>query len=239
MILNNMKYGRISHLTLLDPDKVNEENIGRIMEIINNSGSDGIMVGGSTATDTAVVDKTVTMIKKYTKLPVILFPSASTAISPKADAIFFMSLLNSRDREYIIGHQVKAARAIREMKMEVISLAYLIFEPGMTVGRVGNAILIGRDDVETALSYSLAAEMLGFSALYLEAGSGADRPIDKKVVESVTHEVTIPVIVGGGIRDPQTAKEFIDAGATTIVTGTIAEKDPNMLAKIIKSIKAR
>lgn len=239
MILNEMKYGRLSHLTLLDPDKVNDSNLDRIIGIVNTSGSDGILVGGSTATDMNMVDKTVKLIKTKTKKPTILFPSSSTAISPNADAIFFLSLLNSSDREYIVGHQVKAAKIVRDMKIEVISVAYIIFEPGMTVGKVGKAMLVGREDYETAISYAIAAELLGFSAIYFEAGSGANKPIDVEVVKKVAPEITIPLIVGGGIRDPETARSFIDAGASTIVTGTIAENDPAALERIIRAIKAR
>ena len=238
MILENIKYGRIRHLTLLDPEKNGPKNIEKVIDFIDRSGSDAIMVGGSTGTGTKSVDDLVRAIKGHTKKPVILFPSSPEAFSPKADAIFYLSLLNSNSLKYVMGFQVQSARLLKSARMEVISVAYLVFEPGMTVGKVGGAKLIGREDVSTALDYATAAELIGFHAIYLEAGSGAPQSIDPAVVKAVCEDMTIPVIVGGGIRDPVTAKKMLDAGAAAIVTGTIAENDPEILGKIVSAIKA-
>ncbi len=237
MILDNIKYGRIRHLTLLDPEKNGPGNVEKVAEFINKSGSDAIMVGGSTGTDPESVDELVVAIKKYTRKPVVLFPSSPDGFSPRADAIFYLSLLNSTDLKYVTGFQVQAARLLKSTRMEVISVAYLVFEPGMTVGRVGSAKLIGRDDVSTALDYATAAELIGFHAIYMEAGSGAPRSIDPSVVKAVCEDMTIPVIVGGGIRDPTTARKMLDSGAAAVVTGTIAENDPAILGKIVHAIK--
>jgi phosphoglycerol geranylgeranyltransferase len=238
MILENIKYGRLRHLTLLDPEKYNRRNIDRILGEIEMAGSDGILVGGSTGTDHERVDALVTAIKKKTSRPAILFPSSPSALSLQADGIFFLSLLNSSSLKYVIGYQVKAARFLKKSRMEVISVAYLVFEPGMTVGRVGKAKLIGRDDVSTALDYASAAELIGFDAIYLEAGSGAPESIELEVVRAVSSNSTIPVIVGGGIRTPEVARKMLDAGAATIVTGTVAEHDPSMLKRIVGAIKS-
>ena len=238
MILENIKYGRIRHLTLLDPEKNGPGNIKGVIEFINDSGSDGIMVGGSTNTDQRSVDELVVAIKRSTKKPVILFPSSPEALSPHADAIFYLSLLNSSSLKYVVGYQVQSARLLKRTKMEVISVAYLVFEPGMTVGKVGSAKLIGREDVSTALDYATAAELMGFQAIYLEAGSGAPLSIDPGVVKAVCEDMTIPVIVGGGIRDPATAKKMLDAGAAAVVTGTVAESYPAVLGKIVSAIKS-
>ena len=238
MILENIKYGRIRHLTLLDPEKNGPKNIEKVIDFIDRSGSDAIMVVGSTGTGTKSVDDLVGAIKGLTKKPVILFPSSPEAFSPRADAIFYLSLLNSSSLRYVMGFQVQSARLLKSARMEVISVAYLVFEPGMTVGKVGGAKLIGREDVSTALDYATAAELIGFHAIYLEAGSGAPQSIDPAVVKAVCEDMTIPVIVGGGIRDPVTAKKMLDAGAAAIVTGTIAENDPEILGKIVSAIKA-
>ena len=238
MILENIKYGRIRHLTLLDPEKNGPGNVENVLDIINRSGSDAIMVGGSTGTDQKSVDDLIVAIKKSTKKPVILFPSSPDGFSPRADAIFYLSLLNSNDLKYVMGYQVKSARLLKSTRMEVISVAYLVFEPGMTVGKVGGARLIGRQDASTALDYATAAELIGFHAIYMEAGSGAPQSIDPAVVKSVCKEMTIPVIVGGGIRDPETARKMLDAGAAAVVTGTIAENDPEILGKIVSAVKA-
>lgn len=238
MILENIKYGRIRHLTLLDPEKSGPDRIEGLIEFIERSGSDAIMVGGSTNTGSKLVDDVVVSIKRLTKKPVILFPSSPEALSAHADAIFFLSLLNSESLNYVVGYQVQSARLLKKSMMEVISVAYLVFEPGMTVGRVGKAKLIGRDDVSKALDYASAAELMGFQAIYLEAGSGAPKSIDPDLVKAVCDDVTIPVIVGGGIRDPGTAKKMLFAGASAVVTGTIAESDPSALGKIVSAIKS-
>jgi phosphoglycerol geranylgeranyltransferase len=237
MILENIKYGRIRHLTLVDPEKNGPGNVEGVVESISRSGSDGILVGGSTGTDTRSVDDIVAAIKKRTKKPVILFPSSPAAFSPRADAIFYLSLLNSSSLKYVVGYQVESAVLLKKTRMEVISIAYLVFEPGMTVGRVGKAKLIGRNDVSKALDYATAAELMGFQAIYLEAGSGATQSIGAEVVKAVCDNVTIPVIVGGGIRDAETAKKIMGSGAATIVTGTVAESDPEILGKIVSAIK--
>ena len=108
----------------------------------------------------------------------------------------------------------------------------------MTVGKVGSAKLIGREDVSTALDYATAAELMGFQAIYLEAGSGAPVSVDPGVVKAVCEDMTIPVIVGGGIRDPATARRMLDSGAAAVVTGTVAESDPAVLGKIVSAIKS-
>jgi len=237
MILENIKYGRMRHLTLIDPEKNYAENIEEVLNRIDRAGTDGILVGGSTGTNQTNVDITVRKIKEHTKKPVILFPSHPGAVSLNADAILYLSLLNSESLDYVIGYQVLSSRLLKQTRMEVISVAYLVFEPGMTVGKVGKAKLIGRSDWETALSYANAAELIGFQAIYMEAGSGATQSIDPDVVRKVTGDVTVPVIVGGGIRDADTAKRMMDAGAASIVTGTIGEQDPAKLVEIVKTIK--
>lgn len=237
MILENIKYGRMRHLTLIDPEKKEKGVLEELIARIEKAGTDGILVGGSTGTNHSNVDETVVAIKKQTKKPVILFPSHPDAVSLNADAIFYLSLLNSRSLDYIIGYQVASSRLLKQIRMEVISVAYLVFEPGMTVGKVGQANLIGRSDWETALSYAEAAELIGFQAIYMEAGSGASISIDPEVVGKVSKEVTVPVIVGGGIRDPDTARKMVEAGAASVVTGTIGEQDPRRLEEIVKAIK--
>lgn len=237
MILESIKYGRIRHLTLIDPEKNNAEALHKTIEIINKAESEGILVGGSTGIEQKSVDDVVGYIKKFTKRPVILFPSSPEGITPRADAIFYLSLLNSSLLKYVVGYQVYSARLLKRLRMEVISVAYLVFEPGMTVGRVGKAALIKRDDVSVALDYASAAELMGFQVIYLEAGSGADRSIEPDLVKSVCQEVSIPVIVGGGIRDAETARKMIESGVATIVTGTIAESNPEKLAEIVAATK--
>ena len=140
------------HFSLLDPDKQNPEIAGSIAKTVEKVGSSAIMVGGSTLLSQKQVDETVKEIKKKSSLPVILFPSGAQFISKYADAIFFMSLLNSRNLGYVIREHVKGAPYIKDTGIEPISMGYVIVEPGMTAGKVGEVDLIKKGDIETAVN---------------------------------------------------------------------------------------
>jgi phosphoglycerol geranylgeranyltransferase len=225
------------HFALLDPDKQPPKAAGEIAKIVTDAGSSAIMVGGSTLLSPQQVDDTVHAIKNHTDLPVILFPSGAKFLSKYADAVFFMSLLNSRNLDYVIREHVKGAMFVKQSGLEPISMGYVIVEPGMTAGRIGDAELIKRNDLDTAVGYALATEFLGMRFFYLEAGSGAPTPIPNNMIKAVKKSTSIPVIVGGGIRDPKTAQEKARAGADIIITGTALEKEKN-LKKIIAAIIA-
>ncbi|WP_201796940.1 geranylgeranylglyceryl/heptaprenylglyceryl phosphate synthase [Thermoplasma sp. Kam2015] len=238
-MIQRSKSGKV-HMTLIDPASKPPQECARIAEEAEMAGTDFIMVGGSTDIDMRMMDEAITAIKDRTDLKVIIFPGSSLMISSKADAIFFMSLLNSGNIDYVVGHQVKAAIPLSSMPIEKIPMAYLVFYPGMTVGRVSQARLIPRDDENTALSYALAAQYLGFRLLYFEAGSGSPYHVSENVIKRVKSEVQIPIIVGGGIRTAESAKSLALAGADMIVTGTITERASNVyeaLHPIIESIK--
>lgn len=228
------------HFTLLDPDKQLPIVAGEIAQIVTDAGSSAIMVGGSTLHSQKQVDDTVQAIKKNSDLPVILFPSGAKFLSKYADAVFFMSLLNSNNLEYVIREHVKGAPFVKYSGLEPISMGYVIVEPGMTAGRIGQADLIKRDDFTTAVGYALASEYLGMKFFYIEAGSGAPTPVPNEMVHAVKKNTSIPILVGGGIRNPETAKEKLLAGADIIITGTAIEKDKhfkNTLAEIINAIE--
>ena len=228
------------HFSLLDPDKQEPKVAGEIAKIAEEAGSSAIMVGGSTLISQKQVDETVKAIKKYSSLPVILFPSGAKFLSKYADAVFFMSLLNSRNLNYIIREHIKGAPFVKNTGIEPISMGYLIVEPGMTAGRKGEVDLIKKDDIDTAVGYALAAQYLGMHFFYLEAGSGAPTPVPSKMITAVKKNIDIPLIVGGGIKDAETAKKKVKAGADIVVTGTTLEKVKNLkkaLVKIIKSIE--
>jgi len=246
------------HFSLLDPDKQKPEIAGFIAKTAEEAGSSAVMVGGSTLVSQEQVDKTVKAIKKHSNLPVILFPSGAKFLSKYADAVFFMSpsgakflskyadavffmsLLNSRNLGYVIREHVKGAPFVKYSGIEPISMGYVIIEPGMTAGKVGEVDLIKKDDIETAVGYALAAQYLGMNFFYLEAGSGAPKPVPSKMITEVKKSIDIPLIVGGGIKNPKTAGETAKAGADVVVTGTKLEKEKNMkkvLSDIIKSIE--
>ncbi|PNX53294.1 MAG: geranylgeranylglyceryl/heptaprenylglyceryl phosphate synthase [Thermoplasmata archaeon M9B2D] len=230
------------HFALLDPDKQTPRVAGEIAKIVTDAGSSAIMVGGSTLLSQKQVDETVQAIKKTSDLPVILFPSGAKFLSKYADAVFFMSLLNSNNLGYVIREHVKGAPFVKYSGLEPISMGYVIVEPGMTAGRIGQADLIKRDDPATAVGYALASEYLGMKFFYIEAGSGAPTPVPDEMIQAVKADLSIPLLVGGGIRSAQTAKEKVRAGADIIITGTAIEKDKHFkttLADIIAAIEGR
>jgi phosphoglycerol geranylgeranyltransferase len=228
------------HFALIDPDKQNPTVAGQIAKTVTEAGSSAIMVGGSTLLSQTQVDDTVQAIKKNSDLPVILFPSGAKFLSRYADAVFFMSLLNSRNLDYVIREHVKGAMFVKRSGLEPISMGYVIVEPGMTAGRIGDAELIKRDDLQTAVGYALATEYLGMKFFYIEAGSGAPTPVPNEMIQMVKSNTSIPLLVGGGIRDPQTAREKAIAGANIIITGTAIEKDKHFkstLAEIVSALE--
>ena len=228
------------HFSLLDPDKQKPEVAGSIAKTAEEAGSSAIMVGGSTLVSQEQVDKTVKAIKEHSNLPVILFPSGAKFLSKYADAVFFMSLLNSRNLGFVIREHVKGAPFVKYSGIEPISMGYVIVEPGMTAGKVGEVDLIKKDDVEAAVGYALAAQYLGMDFFYLDAGSGSPDPVPNEMIKAVKKNINIPLVVGGGIRDAKTAGKTAKAGADVVVTGTKLEEEKNLkkvLSDIIKSIE--
>jgi phosphoglycerol geranylgeranyltransferase len=226
------------HFSLLDPDKQSPKTAGELAKIAEDAGSSAVMVGGSTLSSCKQVDDTVRTIKQKSKLPVILFPSGAKFLSKYADAMFFMSLLNSRNLDYVIREHVKGAQFVKKAGLETISMGYLIIEPGMTAGKVGEVDLIKRDDFRTAVGYALASQYLGMRFFYLEAGSGAPEPVSDEMVSSVKQNINIPLVVGGGIRSIKEARKKARSGADVIVTGTTLETENNLSVSLRKLVEA-
>jgi phosphoglycerol geranylgeranyltransferase len=220
------------HLTLLDPDKQAPDEAGEIALAAANAGTDGIMVGGSQRISQENLDATVRSIKDNTNLPVILFPGGVSGISKHADAIFFMSMLNSKNPYFITGAQAQGAPIVKAVGIEPISMGYIVVEPGGAVGKVGEAELVPRGKPEAALGYALAAQYLGMKLIYLEAGSGADKHVPVEMISAVKDAIDVPLIVGGGIRTGEDARAVKEAGADIIVTGTIVEQVTDVEGKI-------
>ena len=216
------------HFSLIDPDKQPPAEAGILASQAEAAGSSAIMVGGSTLLSQKQVDDAVKAIKKNSSLPIILFPSGAKFLSQYADAVFFMSLLNSRNLGYVIREHVKGAPFIKQAGIEPISMGYLIVEPGMTAGKMGEVDLVKRDDIETAIGYALSAEYLGMDFFYLEAGSGAPEPVSDEMIAAVKKNINIPLCVGGGIRSVKTVKQKVMAGADIIITGTALEKEEDV-----------
>lgn len=219
------------HLTLIDPEEQTPDKAVEIAKNAVSGGTDGIMLGGST-TDSVELDLTAKALQESIDVPIILFPGNISGVSKYADAIFFMSLLNSSNPYWIIGAPALGAPLIKKMGIETIPMGYLVVEPGGTVGWVGDAKLIPQSKPDIAVAYSMAAEFLGMKLLYLEAGSGAEKHVPLEMIAKVKRSTDLILIVGGGIRDGETARKIADAGADIIVTGTVVENNSKVEDKI-------
>ncbi|ADY01820.1 MAG: geranylgeranylglyceryl/heptaprenylglyceryl phosphate synthase [Vulcanisaeta sp.] len=226
------------HMTLLDPDKVSAREFRELALMVQEYGSDALMVGGSLGISEGQLDEYLGAVKDSLKIPVILFPGSVANLSRHADAVFFLSVLNSADPYFIVGAQIQASVLLvkRFRNLEPISLAYIIIGDGGAVGYVSHARPIPYDRDDIALAYAYTAQLMGFDMIYLEAGSGAREPVRPRMVSRVKQLVSKPLIVGGGIRDPEKAGELALAGADAVVTGTIIEEKPELIKDIIRAV---
>jgi len=237
-IINKINKEGALHFSLIDPDPLRQgpNKAAKMAQYAEEAGTDAILIGGTTVFNQSFVDKTVLAIKEKINIPIIIFPGGISNISQNADAIFFMSLLNSSDPYFIVGEQALASYTVKVSNLEYISMAYLIIAPGGSAGWVGNAKLLPRKKPKLTAAYALAAEMFGFKLVYLEAGSGAEK-IPSNHIELCSKILNIPIIVGGGVDNKDDARNFIEAGADIIVMGTFLEnhilKDNGTSLKVI------
>jgi phosphoglycerol geranylgeranyltransferase len=223
-LLKHMREEGAVHLTLIDPEKVTTTSAPRLAARAEKCKTAGLMVGGSTSTSTTHLDDIIKAMKRTVNIPVILFPNNITGISKYADAIWFMSLLNSVDPYFLVGAQILGAPMVKEHGLETLSMGYIIVGEGGTAGIVGRAVPIPYSKPELAAVHALAAQYFGMRFVYLEGGSGTSQPVPPTMIKAVKKTVNIPVIVGGGIRNVEQAKNAVAAGADIIVTGNIIEE---------------
>ncbi|MCI4365611.1 MAG: geranylgeranylglyceryl/heptaprenylglyceryl phosphate synthase [Thermoplasmata archaeon] len=213
------------HFTLIDPDKSPGNAAGRIARGAVEQGSHAILLGGSTGISPEKMGEAARAVKAVVQVPAIIFPEGPGSLAREADAVLFMSLLNSRRLDLVVRAHAKAAPVVRRLGLEPIPLGYLVIEPGMRVGEVGEVDVVWRSDPDTAVGYALAAEYLGMRFVYLEAGSGAPTPVPAPIVRAVREAASVPILAGGGIRTADDARLLLEAGASALVTGTITEEE--------------
>jgi phosphoglycerol geranylgeranyltransferase len=240
-ILNKVDTGSGCYWILLDPDDFSKEQAAEIASQAQKAGVDGILIGGSLL-NTNHLDGFIKNIKKAVDIPAILFPGDATQISAEADAILFLSLVSGRNPVNLIGEQVKGAPLIKECNIEPISTAYMLVESGAvtSVEFMSNTRPLPRSKPMIAAAHALAAQYMGMSMIYLEAGSGAPATVPSELIKMVRDYVDIPIIVGGGIRDVDTAVEKLDAGADIIVTGNMFRQKDGVevmrgIAEVVKN----
>lgn len=234
--LSAMKEGKKLLAILLDPDKMNRETIVETIAKINSSTVDFIFVGGSSVEEKAT-DELVLKIKELTTLPIVLFPGNYQQITSHADAILFLSLISGRNPEYLINQQVKAVPHLQKTDLEVIPTGYILIDGGKetAVQQVSETKPILADNIDEITQTAIAGMYMGNKLIYLEAGSGALHPVNSSVIKSVTKNLNIPLIVGGGIRSRNELLEAYKNGADVVVIGTAFEENSNFLSKFMKN----
>jgi phosphoglycerol geranylgeranyltransferase len=229
------------HITLIDPEKITPARASRVAGKAKSSGTSAIMIGGSTFASTTHLTSVIKAVKRTVKIPVILFPNNITGISRHADAIWFMSLLNSVDPYFLVGAQILGAPLVKRYGLEPISLGYIIVGDGGAAGVVGKAVPVPYNKPRLAAAHALAGQYLGMRFIYLEAGSGAKTPVPPEMIRTVKSSVDVPLVVGGGIKSRSQAFAAASAGAAIIVTGNIVEntKVRRKVSEIVEGIRSR
>lgn len=236
-ILEKKKKGQKAFAVLIDPDKVTSSSLTPLVESIVEAGTDYIFVGGSLViSDT--LDACILQIKKQCNIPVLLFPGSPSQISKHADALLYLSLISGRNPELLIGQHVISAPFVKRSGLEIISTGYMVIDGGAptTVSYISNATPIPADKADIALCTAMAGEMLGKKLIYMDAGSGAKKPITEEMIAAVAQNIEVPLIVGGGIRDAEKAYLNCKAGADVIVIGNAIEKDPSLVKEMAAAI---
>jgi phosphoglycerol geranylgeranyltransferase len=238
-LLEKIKTEGAIHMTLVDPEKMTPSQASQVAENSKINGTSAMMIGGSTFVSQSHLDDVIKAIRQIVEFPIILFPNNITGISRYADAIWFMSLLNSVDPYFLIGAQILAAPLIKKYDLEPISMGYIIVGEGGTAGIVGKAIPVPYNKPDLTVAHALAGQYLGMHFIYLEGGSGAKDPVPPEMIQMVKKVIDIPLIVGGGIRTKKQALAASSAGADVIVTGNIIEttSGKQKVSEIIDGIK--
>src|SRR6201985_14256 len=217
-LLAKKKKGQKSFAVLIDPDNVNEAKIDELTHLPVSAGVDYLLVGGSLVISNHL-DEVVQHIRRNCSIPVILFPGTPSQVSRYADGLLYLSLISGRNPELLIGQHVISAPAVRNSGLEIISTGYMVIDGGAptTVSYISNASPIPADKNEIAICTAMAGEMLGMKLIYMDEGSGGKRPITESMIDTDAEISEAPLIVGGGILEPEKAYLNCKAGADVIV----------------------
>ena len=223
-----LKKHKAGYFVLIDPEQCEVARCSQLASEVEKAGADAILLGGSFLTND--LHPIAKALKTETELPIVLFPGDSMHLTPHADAILYISLISGRNPNYLIGEQVKAAPWIQRHGVEPIPTGYMLIEGGgrTAVEFMSGTMPIPRNKPDIAGPHALAAQYLGMQMVYLEAGSGAAAPVPNEMISTVKAQISIPLIVGGGIRSPEIAAKKVAAGADFVVTGNVLEKNGSL-----------
>ncbi|HEY9124688.1 MAG TPA: geranylgeranylglyceryl/heptaprenylglyceryl phosphate synthase [Bacteroidales bacterium] len=219
---------------LVDPEKANAQSISKIVEQCKKCKIDAIFIGGSLVSENP--EQLISTIHQLTDIPVVLFPGSIIQISNNADAILLLSLISGRNPEYLIGNHVLAAKSLYNSNLQIIPTGYILIDGGnvTSVQYISNTTPIPANKPELVVATAIAGKLLGLKAIYLEAGSGANKPVSPEIISEVKKNIDIPIIVGGGIKTHAQFTEAANAGANLIVIGNSLESNPSKLSAIIR-----
>jgi phosphoglycerol geranylgeranyltransferase len=223
---------------LIDPDKTNPKKLLNIVEIASKSDVDFFFVGGSLLTNDTM-DNTIKMIKDSCNIPVIIFPGNGMQINKNADAILLLSLISGRNPEMLIGKHVISAPYLKASGLEIIPTGYMLIESGKPTAAlyISNSVPIPADKPDIAICTAMAGEMLGMKMIFMDAGSGAILTVSEKMIAKVKQNISIPLIIGGGIRTPEQAHDVCCAGADIVVVGNAIEENIRLIENIADAVK--
>ena len=236
-LLLRKEKGQKSFAVLIDPDKVTADKMDELIALAVEAKVDYLFIGGSLVISNTL-DEVVQQAKRGCDIPVILFPGSPSQVSRYADALLYLSLISGRNPELLIGQHVISAPFVKQSGLEIMSTGYMVIDGGAptTVSYISNATPIPADKNEIAMCTAMAGEMLGMKLIYMDAGSGARRPITEAMIEKVAKVIEVPLVIGGGITDPEKAYRNCKAGADVIVIGNAIEKDASLIKEMSAAI---
>lgn len=235
--VKNKQQGHKSFAVLVDPDKVDNPKIEQLVTLATQAKVDYFLVGGSLLISNHL-DECIQQFKLLTDIPIILFPGSPSQVSKYADALLYLSLISGRNPELLIGQHVVSAPFVRNSGLEIMPTGYMVIDGGAptTVSYISNATPIPSDKNEIALCTAMAGEMLGMKLIYMDSGSGAKRPITESMIQMVSSHIEAPLIIGGGITNPEKAYLNCKAGADVIVVGNAIEKDAGLIKEMADAV---
>ena len=218
---------------LLDPDQCRGSLLSATIAELKSNAPDFIFVGGSHTVRS--VESLIELLKEETKAEVILFPGDASQFCTNADALLFLSLISGRNPEFLIGQHITSSLSIKKSEMEVIPTGYILIdgEKVSAVEYISNTRPIPRDKKEIALSTAIAGELLGMKMIYLEAGSGAHVSVPTDMIDYISERLSIPLIVGGGIKTTLQLSMAFEAGDDIVVVGNIFEDNPKRISEFV------